>query len=79
MSKLSKHKSKSQQIVDLSTVEQEVLIGGQFNFMELGKLPNVLGNGFPNLAGVNPLGSMGTVKTDEKIQTHNNNTGIVLF
>jgi hypothetical protein len=70
---------KSEHLVDLSTVEQQLLCGGQSKPMELGKMPNVLGNGFPNVAAVNPFGSTGTSNKDEKITAYNNNVGTILY
>jgi hypothetical protein len=70
---------KSQQLVDLSTVEQQLFYGGKSNAIELGKIPNVLGNGFPNIAAFNPFGSTGTGNTNEKIKAYNNNVGIILY
>ncbi|MBD2296683.1 hypothetical protein H6G06_25170 [Anabaena sphaerica FACHB-251] len=77
---MSKLMIKSQPLVDLSTVEQQLFAGGQSNPMELGNMPNVLGNGFPNVAGANnPFGSTKTSNTDEKIQAYNNNVGTILY
>jgi hypothetical protein len=70
---------KSQQLVDLSTVEQQLFYGGKSDPMELGKIPNVLGNGFPNVAAFNPFGNRGTGKTNEKIKAYNNNVGTILY
>jgi hypothetical protein len=70
---------KFQQLVDLSTEEQQLFTGGQSNIMELGTMPNVLGNGFPNVPRFNPLESAGTGNTNEKIKAYNNNVGTVLY
>jgi hypothetical protein len=73
------YRNKSQDIVDLSMVEQEIFAGGKSNFPAFNNMPNVLGNGFPNVSGYNPFGSTETGNTNEKIQAYDNNVGIVLF
>ncbi|WP_413174998.1 hypothetical protein [Anabaena azotica] len=70
---------KSEHLVDLSTVEQQLFCGGQSNPMVLAKRPVVSGNGFPNVAAFNPFGSTGTSNKDEKITAYNNNVGTILY
>ncbi|TAF04865.1 MAG: hypothetical protein EAZ77_15020 [Nostocales cyanobacterium] len=70
---------KSQALIDLSSVEQQVFAGGQSNLMDLGKMPKILNNGFPNVTGVNPSASTETGKTQEETKAYNNNVGVILY
>ncbi|MEA5575926.1 hypothetical protein [Anabaena sp. UHCC 0451] len=76
---MSKQMIKSPPLVDLSIGEQQLFTGGQSNLMNFGKMPNLLSNGFPNVVGFKPDGSTGTNNTDEKIISHHNNVGTILY
>jgi hypothetical protein len=69
----------NQRLVELSTQEQQVLVGGQNQPMGFNNMSDVLGDGFPNTPMFNPLGSNGTGQKQETVNAHANNSGVILY
>ncbi|HLP89690.1 MAG TPA: hypothetical protein VK184_13995 [Nostocaceae cyanobacterium] len=79
---------KSRLFIDLTTKEQQLVAGGQTvptpplppSWNSMGSvLPSILGQGFPNIS-TNPLqGAGGLGQVEEIINTHENNSGTILY
>ncbi|BAZ27667.1 hypothetical protein NIES4074_00940 [Cylindrospermum sp. NIES-4074] len=92
---MSNYIIKSPLLVDLSTEQQQFITGGQSEPTNLGNsvfgdgFPNITGNtplgasvfgaGFPNPNSFNPLGANSGGNVTEKINSNQNNAGIVLY
>ena len=75
---MSKQIIKSQQLVDLSTKEQEFLSGGQINPLGANQIPtlsSVLGNEFPR--GL--FGSANNGNANERVNSQSSQNGVTLF